>query len=220
MKTKIALALVLVTTLLAAAAHFSPAPAQAAGNASHFRFSGKAAVAAWTTCPNDETNIVCTNTYIIASEQLHTPDDYALSGNSLYYSKWTYIRTDAGNWSVVSYQSGFAENVAFSINNNLTSGSVSALVPLLLCVWEGGEEICSETAPADVNVSWTGNGSLVKWRGNSTFNAEDFKLVSQDRGSSRPALAVGQVNGASPEGSPYYAYMVSTKWGSVSICHC
>ncbi len=220
MKTKFALALVLVTALLAAAAHFSPAPAQAAGNASHFRFSGKSAHAFWTTCPNYETNIVCTDTYILASEHLQTPDDYALSGSSLHYSEWSYILDDEGNWNGVSYMSGFAENVDFSINNNLTSASVTALVPLVACVWEGGEEICSETAPANVNVSWTGNGSLVRWRGMYQENSKDFTYVSQDRGSFRPALAVGQVNGASPEGTFAGASLFSSKGGSVSICHC
>jgi hypothetical protein len=108
---------------------------------------------------------------------------------------------------------------AFSIDKKLTSASASATVPLTLCtVDRRGNYTCEESGTAGVAASWTGQGDLVRSRGNYHSVSSGFKYHSRWSGSSRSAVASGQIDGADL-GTSLWASMYDSTSSDVYISH-
>jgi len=196
-----------------------PTPALAAGKTFHFSFAGKGAEAGLTTCPfQPAANVVCTDTFVFVAEQVIKEDGTQFSSTTLFIYQFSYKFDRKGNFIFVSERSGFAD-VTLSIDQKLTSASVSATVPLTLCtVDRKGNFTCTDAGTALVSGAWTGTGDLVRQNGNFHVVSKGFTFNGHFRGQFRDASASVQIDGISA-GTQFFADMFDVSDGSVFVCH-
>ena len=219
MRLKI-LALVALAALLLTAM-----PVSAAGNAFHFSATGKGAEAGWTTFPADGipvTNVVYTDTFLFTAEQAVKADGEVFSDKFLFIDQFSYKFDRSGNFIFVSQTFGFAggSDVSLSVDNKLTSASVTASVALQTCtVDRRGNFTCADPEIGSVVASWTGQGSIIRSNGVFHFGSTGSTSNSHFRGSFRNATASGSLNGAAIGGSQFFADIFSSTSRDVFICH-
>ncbi len=219
MKRKV-FSLVLALSVLVFALGISPLPAQAAGQSFHFSSVGKNADAGWTTCPFfPEPNQLCTDTYVYAADTLYKDDGTKFPYTILFIDQYSYKLDKKGNYVFVSATYGYSENATLSMDKKLTQATANGVVSLTTCR-EGrrGNWICSDAGTADVNVSWIGEGDLVRSTSNYHTVSKSFSYNSHNQGSYRNASAIGQMNGMD-FGSLWYASLYDSKWRDVYVCH-
>ena len=185
----------------------------------NFSFAGKGAEAFLTTCPfQPEANVVCTDTFVFVSEQVFKEDGTKFSSTTLFLGQFSYMFDRKGNFIFVSDLLGFAD-ATLSIDQRLTSASVSATVPLTLCtVDRKGNFTCAGAGTASVSGSWTGTGDLVRVHRNFHDVSNGINFNEHFRGSFRNASVSLQVDG-SEVGTLFFADMFDVTDGSVFVCH-
>ena len=197
----------------------TPGSAAASGQTFHFNFAGKGAEAAWTTCPfQPEVNIVCTDTFVFVSEDVIKEDGTQFSSTTLFIDQFSYKFDRKGNFIFVSERFGFGD-AALSIDQKLTSASVSATVPFTLCtVDRKGNFTCADAGMASVSGAWSGTGDLVRVNDNFHVVSKGFTFNEHFRGKFCNASASAQVDGTDV-GTQFFAEMFDSTDGGVSVCH-
>jgi len=104
--------------------------------------------AVWTTAPLEEApvpNVAYTDTWVAGSSGRVNYNGDRSSGASLAIEIATYKFDSNGDFSLLSITPGFAVDATVQIDRQLTAASASASIPVSVCTYPEGEEVCVST---------------------------------------------------------------------------
>jgi hypothetical protein len=184
-----------------------------------FSVAGPGAEALFSTCPGiPPIGQVCTDTYILAADQVTKAGGIKSSGATLFYDAFSYT-CDPTSCAMVSDTGGFGL-ASLSIDSKLTKASAAATVPVTTCVPDGSGGItCADAGFATVSASWTGVGDLQRQVVNAHYFSRTFSEKLHFNGSIRYASASATVNGHDLGVSDFLGDMFNIKQTDISICH-
>ena len=219
------LALVALATLVLPVTPVAADTTGGGGTSYHFSQTGNGADAGWSTSPADGqliAGVVYTDTYVSISDQAVKQDGTVYADKFLFIDQYSYMIDRRGNSVTVSETVGFAggTDVALSVNRTLTSASVAAVVSLSTCTADRrGNGTCVDAGTGSVDVSWTGQGDVIKQSGTYHVVSKGFTETSKSRESYRNATASGSLNGAAIGGQLFSADIFNASSRDIFICH-
>jgi hypothetical protein len=187
---------------LVAFAFSTPSHAAASGSATVFNLHQLAALADFDSFSPDG----CVETFVFVAglQNNGVPEAFGFIG-----------QVDSCTGASLS-AAGETLNTTFQINNQLTSASLSATIPLF-------DEVSGNTFNVSVNATWTGTGPLTREIGSSHFHTKNFIENFHFNDNFRDASASGTVSDGvtnfTPSPSVGFTQMASFKNGDVTISH-
>jgi len=208
-------------TVVFVAAVAAGGSASAAGQTSHFSFTGRAAEAIWTSCPEPPAaGTMCTDTLVVGADQVTRQDGTKTVGPAVRLEEISYTVDAAGNFVFLAHRFGDAPT-GFAIDALFNNASASATMPMTLCTPDGaGSLVCAEDGSATVSASWTGQGELARTSPRNDVAVSNCGVVIQHSQVSkvRDAVATADVDGDSP-GVLLFADMIQLRDAAVSVKH-
>jgi hypothetical protein len=183
MKMTLRLGLVMSFLLmLAACGRVQPPPEmETAAVREGYRFSGEGASA----FSSSQEGCTYTSVYISASrDQFREVKGAKTQSNyvEIYLSKYNEC---TGNESFIY---GSTSDANFDINKQLTAATLTASFRACKEDYSRGTSVCG---PAELTVSWTGQGKLSRGRSNNQYKTPELTVKEMFKGTSRDATATG-----------------------------
>ena len=183
------------------------------------RFTGLAATASWTTCPEPEIGDLCVDTDVLAFDSATREGKVRDRGPTLRTLTFVY-RVVGGEFGTVLVAEWFGrtEIAAVSGTPRLTRATAAGTVPVLLCsVFDptAGFACPDEVA---VDLTWTGAGALTRLDEHDVGRNEFRMENTWTRGWQRPATVTGSVSG-SALGTLSAAELLRVRQGEVVVQH-
>lgn len=196
-----------------------PPPGVPAAQTAHLDFSGRGAVATWSTCPGDpDAGDVCTFTFLSASF-VKRENRVPVRAASALFEQATLLFGEDFETTLIS--ATFASGpIDLHIDQALSSASFAATVGGQTCVPVGDDILCEDAVVA-LTGSWTGTGELERVRDNSTPGgsvAGSPFLIVHERRSARAATAVATRDGAPIPGGLVFAEVFDSTRSFILVC--
>jgi hypothetical protein len=182
------------------------APADAA-QTFHSRLKGGTAYAEWYSSSGNTTQ----------SGFIDVSDRY----DELYFSQCTDEYDSTGDFVSATCTSGFTTDFTFTIDQRgLTSATVTATdVRARTCTYDADFNTTCERAKIDIDVTWTGRGSLSRGGYNERSIGDGYVFVSHFNGTWRRAIATGTIGEVTyTRDDLSYAQIGFARSGYVDVC--
>jgi hypothetical protein len=171
------------------------------------RFAVKGGDASFESCTGD----ICTETFVEAVTGTVRENGQRSRVTEIFYDQAV---IDFSTFTIISDTFGEGE-ATVSVNNKLTSGNASGVLPVTTCDASG----CSSGGSLTINATWSAQGSTFKDKSHETVTLPDgTKLIFSGNFTSRDATAstTVTVNGTSL-GAPSSADLFRSKSGAIEI---
>lgn len=105
-----------------------------------------------------------------------------------------------GSYNECTYEAGvdlrgYTNDANLSIDKRLKTARLTATFEVETCDFDDDENyICEPIGPAEVTISWTGNGDPIRSRDTSQWQTPSFKYTESFQGLSRDATANGMIS--------------------------
>lgn len=186
------------------------APASAATQVTHYTYSGRTAEAYWYEYSATSSSW-CT---IIASKH-RAGDVYLYFG----YGTSSFDPETGALISSTDTQANLTSGFFYTISAGLTNASVKATgLPATTTVYDANLNPTSSQTTVDLNVAWTGQGTVFRTVVNGTWGSPGVvRITAHDSGSFRNATAAGTINGQTIMGQPVEAHLANVTNGRVDV---
>lgn len=175
--------------LLAACSQTPPLELTPAASNESFRISARGAEAHF----ESREDCLVTYTAISASEsKTKLSQGPGTIGSQAYIS--------FGSYNECTYEGGidlrgYTSDAHFSIDKRLKTARLTATFEVETCGFDDDEDYtCEPVGPAEVTISWTGDGDLIRGRDTSQWQTPSFKYTERFQGLSRDAIANGMIS--------------------------